>query len=484
LDILSQLNKIVKLAFNDTRLESKYQENYLKEHSAQNIIAAKIAILIYLVYAPLTYLLILDEATLLFLVVLFSIPMPIYVIFNRNSDYFLEHNNSLLYLSALITGVGPVIFYTFTGNDRAIFQVDVLIPIIAIFTMYGISFSLALLSIISIIITFLFLSLLFGLSVLDIFMAIYTMAIGGVVAAIAGYLIEQSKRKLFISKIENDEFKYLIDNSSELIAIYDIKTHKYLYANKAVLKVNNYTIEDILEKRITEVHPELKDKIVDKIFDQLQTKEIITDIIKLKKANGEKYYAHSTLQFGYFKSKKVVINLASDVTEHKEAELKIKDMALRDPLTKLYNRYKLDEYILLQINHYKRYKENFSLIICDIDFFKQTNDTYGHLVGDEVLKSIAHIIQSTVRGSDIVARWGGEEFAILLPKTSLEEAKGVSLKIHKAIGSKVHDKVGHVYISCGISEFNQNDTAQTIFNRVDEALYEAKNSGRNKICVK
>jgi len=482
--LLPWLNQLFNLSFNDKYLEFKYQNNYLKEHISQNILSAKIAIIIYLIYAPLTYLIIFNEALLLTYIVLFSISMPMILIFTRKSTFFLKNQNFMLYFSGLISGLGPVIFYVLTENNRAVFQVDVLIPLIVIFTMYGITFSLALLSMLSIVGMFLFLSLLFSLSSLEIFMAVYTMVIGGGVSAIAAYMIEQSKRKLFLSKLKSDEFKYLIDNSHDIIAIYDINSYKFLYANKTVLKINNCTLESILTKTITQIHPEITSQKIEQMFNQLDNKEEMTDVIKLKKPNGDDYYVHTMLQYGWYNSKKVVINLSSDVTELKHAEIKIKEMAERDPLTKLYNRYKLDEFSSLLIDQYTRYQESFSFIICDIDYFKKINDVYGHLQGDAVLKKIASIINDNTRESDIVARWGGEEFAILLPNTVLEEAALVAKKINENVGQYVHEKVGKVYISCGVSMFTNEDTKLTLFNRVDSALYEAKNNGRNQICIK
>jgi len=484
MNLFSWLNKLLHLSFDDDSLELKYQQNYLKEHIPQNILAAKIAIIIYLTYAPLTYLLILNEALLLTKIVLLAITMPLFLIFMRESEFFLKHQNIMLSFSAVMTGLGPVLFYVLTQNDRAVFQVDVLIPLIAIFTMYGVSFVIALVSMLSIVVLFILLSLIFSLPLIDVFMAIYTMIIGGVVSAIAGYMIEQSKRKLFLSKLKSDEFRYLIDNSHDIIAIYDIETYKYLYANKTVLKINNCTLENILTKKVTDIHPELTPEVLEHMLEQLDKNEQVKEIIKLKKHNGESYYVHTMLQYGSYGSKKVVISLSSDVTELKHAELKIKEMAEKDPLTKLYNRYKIDEFSSLFINHYTRYKKSFSFIICDIDYFKKINDTYGHLEGDNILKKVANIIESSTRDSDLVARWGGEEFAIILPNTQLEEAANVARKINKAVGSYTYENVGNVYISCGVSMFKEGDTQLTLFNRVDRALYEAKNNGRNQICVK
>ena len=484
MDLLSKLNKLVKLSFDDVNLEKNYQTDYLETHIFQNILAAKIAVAIHAVYAPLTYLIILDESLLLACVALFSVSMPLYLIFNRTSRFFLNNQNFMLYLTAVVAGLGPVLFYIFTQNDRAIFQVDVLIPLIGIFAMYGIGFSLAFVSMLTIMVIFLLVAFFIGVPFVDIFMAMYTMLVGGIVSATSGYLIEKSKRKLFISKLKSDEFKYLIDNSLDLIAMYDINTYKYLYANEAALKINNCTLENILTKTVTDVHPELTPDIVHNMFKELDETEKMTDVIKLKKYNGETYYVHVTLQYGYYKSQKVVINLASDVTELKRAELKIKEMAERDSLTKLYNRHKLDEFSTMLASQYARYKENFSFIVCDIDYFKKINDTYGHSQGDEVLKKIANIIQSTTRESDMVARWGGEEFAILLPNTKLEEATKVAQKINTNVSAATYENVGNVYISCGVSMFRENDTQLTLFNRVDSALYEAKNNGRNQICTK
>lgn len=484
MNILFQINKILKLSFDDSKLEKKYQSSYLQEHLSQNILAAKIAIIIYLIYAPLTYSLIQSEEMLLVKVVLFSISMPVLFIFISKSEFFYKNQYLILYLSAVVAGVGPVLFYIFTENERAIFQVDVLIPLIAIFTMYGVGFSLALVSVLTILIIFFVLAVVVSLPLLDVFMAVYTMIVGGVVTTIAGYLIEKSKRKLFLSKQESDEFKYILDNANDFIAIHDIETHKYLYANNAVLDTNNLTLDEIVQKTITDVHPELDENSIKYILNRLNKEGKFSEVLRFTKPNNEEYYVHTSLQYGFFKSKKVIITLSSEVTQLKQAELKIKEMAELDPLTKLYNRYKLDEFMSLQINIFHRYKQTFSLVICDIDYFKQINDTYGHLVGDEILKNIASLIQENVRESDVVARWGGEEFAILLPNTTMDEALHFTEKIHQIIRTTEHQKVGHVYISCGLSEFREGDTQLSLFHRVDNALYEAKNRGRDQISTK
>ena len=127
----------------------------------------------------------------------------------------------------------------------------------------------------------------------------------------------------------------------------------------------------------------------------------------------------------------------------------------------------------------------------DIDFFKKVNDTYGHASGDAVLRGVASIIKSALRESDIPSRYGGEEFAVLLPYTHIDEAKIVGERLRKAVETSpipINDensdvKSIHVTISMGLAEFNNKETGEELFERADKALYEAKESGRNRVCI-
>ena len=117
----------------------------------------------------------------------------------------------------------------------------------------------------------------------------------------------------------------------------------------------------------------------------------------------------------------------------------------------------------------------------DIDHFKKINDTYGHLVGDEVLKGLSKILQKYLRESDIVARWGGEEFVILLPRTNKRRALKVAEQLQKYIKRLQIDEVGHITCSFGVTQFKNGDDKDSVFKRLDMALYEAKISGRDCI---
>ena len=131
-----------------------------------------------------------------------------------------------------------------------------------------------------------------------------------------------------------------------------------------------------------------------------------------------------------------------------------------------------------------RYDATTSLMICDIDFFKKVNDTYGHKVGDLALKKLASLLQERLRVNDIITRFGGEEFAIILPHTTLDGAQkageGIRSYIDKASFSYKGEKIA-LTISVGVSQFRKQDDNSSVFERADSALYLAKNSGRNTV---
>lgn len=165
--------------------------------------------------------------------------------------------------------------------------------------------------------------------------------------------------------------------------------------------------------------------------------------------------------------------------------------ATLDALTSLYNRRQLEERIKQEVSGAKRHNRSLCAIMTDIDFFKSVNDTYGHAAGDLVLKTVSRIIKLQLRDYDIAGRYGGEEFAVLLPFTKLEEAKMVAERLRKAVENKKIDiskintespqKNISVTISLGVAEYNNGDSEDTLLQNADKALYKAKESGRNRV---
>ena len=478
------INTYVRLSFSNNSLEKQYQQEHLNKFLPQNIIVAKIAIFIYITYVPLTYfVLIKNELLLLSSISALGIFGALLLIGLVPQPLFKKHSYLILFLTAYLVGLAPILYYVLTDNNRALFQVDILLPIIGIFTMYGVGFSLGLIIVMAILVSFCLLSSIMDIGSFDIFAAIYVLVSGGLVTGVAAYFMEKSHRGLFIAKRESDEFSFMVENAQDSIAVFDITDMRYRYANKIALECTETKPQNIIGKQITEIHPEFTDDIIVAIKQRLDQEGSFSDVYKLySPAKEAYYYAHVVFQYGYFKGKKSIITFSSDATPQKEAEIKLQDMALQDALTGLCNRHNFDESSKQQINSAHRYKQPLSLILCDIDHFKKFNDQFGHLQGDHVLQQISTKITETLRESDIAARWGGEEFAILLPNTSQEDALTVAEKIRQQVAALELEKIGSVTVSCGVAQLKDDDTQKSWFHRTDTALYAAKEAGRNRVC--
>lgn len=161
----------------------------------------------------------------------------------------------------------------------------------------------------------------------------------------------------------------------------------------------------------------------------------------------------------------------------------IRDMAVRDELTGAYNRRHLREVLTLESMRNDRHGGAFSLLILDIDHFKHINDDYGHLAGDLVLKRVAEIIAGELRQTDVLCRYGGEEFAVLLPQTPLVGARTTAERIRLAVERSQYYAVDSellVTLSIGVAEYIRREDPERTFQRADEALYRAKDAGRNR----
>ena len=159
------------------------------------------------------------------------------------------------------------------------------------------------------------------------------------------------------------------------------------------------------------------------------------------------------------------------------------EAATHDEKTNLYNNKFFETILDMEIEKAGRKQENLSLMIIDIDFFKNINDKYGHIKADELLEKLAEILQKQVRKSDVVARFGGEEFIILLPETNLTKAKRLASRLRKSIHSDKMLKKHKLTVSGGITQFKKGDTKKSLKTRADKALLKAKKSGRDKFLV-
>lgn len=173
--------------------------------------------------------------------------------------------------------------------------------------------------------------------------------------------------------------------------------------------------------------------------------------------------------------------LIINIQDKKENEIQLMTLAIKDNLTGLYNRMYFDKELEKEVDRATRYGTSTSLVMYDLDKFKIVNDVYGHDMGDEVLKRVSGIVDANIRKSDIHARWGGEEFVILMPNTDVSGAATLAEKIRKIIEKDVHSTIGMITASFGVGEKVENETITEWFRRVDSALLEAKRKGRNRV---
>ncbi len=157
------------------------------------------------------------------------------------------------------------------------------------------------------------------------------------------------------------------------------------------------------------------------------------------------------------------------------------DLAATDALTGLFNRHVLEERLPAEIERSARYGIQFSVVMFDLDHFKQINDTWGHQVGDEVLKRVASLSRSQIREPDNLFRWGGEEFILMAPHTDLSGAVAIAEKLRLAIASQQFPQVGSLTASFGVAQWRPEDGRSDLFLHADHALYRAKNTGRNRV---
>ncbi len=161
---------------------------------------------------------------------------------------------------------------------------------------------------------------------------------------------------------------------------------------------------------------------------------------------------------------------------------KFEKIAAIDPLTGLYNRMKFLELFISEYTIMTQRNNALSLLIMDLDYFKKINDTYGHNIGDEVLKQVSHILLRELRNVDVLCRWGGEEFVALLPATDCKNAYHIAEKIRCTIEELSFNSIPKITISIGVTQIKEGDELHDVIARADKALYSAKMLGRN--CVK
>ncbi|MFH2135384.1 MAG: diguanylate cyclase [Pseudomonadota bacterium] len=316
--------------------------------------------------------------------------------------------------------------------------------------------------------------------------------------------IEQQKR--LISESE-EKYRFLADNISDVIWVLNLRTNRWEYMSPSVHKLLGYTVEEVMPLPLEKIlapasYENLQHWIAERsqVFLKEQNPVNYTEEVEQVRRDGSTVWTEVTAHFAYNAlGELIMLGVTRDISERKQAEEQIRNMAFYDPLTQLPNRRLLLDRFNLVIAACKRSKRYAALMFIDLDNFKPLNDEQGHDVGDLLLIEVAHRMTDCVREVDTVARFGGDEFVVMLNalsterEVSMQRASDVAEKIRQALGEPYRLRVERegddplmvehrCTASIGVVLFDRHcSSSEDLLRLADDAMYQAKEGGRNQV---
>ncbi len=277
------------------------------------------------------------------------------------------------------------------------------------------------------------------------------------------------------------------------------------YVNDKFCEISGYKEHELIGKPHNIIrHPSMDPSAFKDLWDTIKSKRPWHGVVTNMRKDGKKYVVDSTVipildvdgdiieyiavrhDITELEDTKEQLRNINEAMKHKVEELYsmtsiLEKQASLDSLTGIYNRMKFEEIFSQELKNVNNNDQKLSMILFDIDHFKDINDTYGHQVGDDILKEITELISKNIKIQDTFARWGGEEFVILLPGTSLDGAVMFAEKLRVLIKQYQFTEVGNMTTSFGVGTYEEYENKATFFEKVDKALYLAKTRGRNRV---
>ncbi|MGC8871271.1 MAG: sensor domain-containing diguanylate cyclase [Caldimicrobium sp.] len=274
----------------------------------------------------------------------------------------------------------------------------------------------------------------------------------------------------------------ILENLGSSVMVVDLE-RKIRYINQKVEELTGYNKKELIDRSLQELLFLIFSQDLCQFERILKENKCEFDTL-LRKKDGTTFFAHVIATVLKYEKKAVgiVVNFF-DITEKKELEKSLYEAAITDYLTGLYNRRYLELFLKREKAISDRYNLPFSIILLDLDNFKLINDIYGHEIGDKVLVEVAKLLKDNLRSTDIIGRWGGEEFLIILPNTNFEQALNVAEKLRALLCTLSIPPVERITASFGVSEYKKEEPYEKTLKRADLALYKAKAEGKNCVVV-
>ncbi|MDR3103736.1 MAG: sensor domain-containing diguanylate cyclase [Yokenella regensburgei] len=293
--------------------------------------------------------------------------------------------------------------------------------------------------------------------------------------------LKASRSVAYKSRKQGFYTRFFMTTTAPMLLIDPARDGLIVDANLAALRFYGYSSEEICQKHTWEINTLGR-----------QVLPVMSEIARLpgghkplnflhRLADGSTRHVQTYAGPVEIYGDRLMLCIVHDITEQKRLEQELEFAAQRDPLTGLLNRRQFYTFTEQSAFSQLPVSEDYSLLLIDTDNFKLVNDVYGHLTGDEVLVQLARTLESCCRKEDYVFRWGGEEFVMLLPRTTLDKAVTLAETIRAAVMHIGEHGLPSITVSIGVTRHQPGESVDSLFRRVDAALYQAKNAGRNKV---
>jgi diguanylate cyclase (GGDEF)-like protein/PAS domain S-box-containing protein len=291
------------------------------------------------------------------------------------------------------------------------------------------------------------------------------------------------------SRVANERDRAMLvqalDEANASILVTDV-AGRVVFANRGFTELTGYSADEVIGHTPSILRSgQHSPDFYARLWNELRAGRPFRDTFVNRRKDGTLFHAEQSIAPVRDSSGEIThfISVSKDMTDRVKVERALRDQALRDPLTGVHNRRAGESVLARAWTEATTDGEPFSVIIADIDHFKPVNDTHGHAVGDRVLINVAEALRTCVRASDVLVRWGGEEFLVVAAGCALDRATELAARMRSAVAGCIDEDAGRVTLSLGVAEWHTGELVDELVHRADEALYRAKSGGRNRVCA-